>query len=264
MAHHNHATLEIHQIILKHGESHDVEVVCRLVEYQEIRALHQHRGQIKTAALTATEFGNILLLGLGREQELREESRRCEGCLFIYAHHFGNLTHGIDNLLRLVKSGHALLAVIAPADSLADVEAARVRLHQAEQQLDECRFARAVVADYADLLIAGEGIVPVAENHLVAESLGDMPRIENLRADVARLHLQGDIARGEVHAALVLELMEIVYAVLRLRAARLRLAPHPFEFGPQQILHLGEFGAHRFHALVAAAQVIVIVALVGI
>ena len=64
--------------------------------------------------------------------------------------------------------------------------------------------------------------------------------------------------------AAVLELMEVVDAVLCLRSPGLRLPAHPFQFGAEQVLHLGEFRAQVLHALRAFAEIVVVVAVVGI
>ena len=55
------------QVLFKHLQRQDVEVVGRLVEHQEIRIAHQDRAEVEPAPLTAAEFRNEVVLGLRRE-----------------------------------------------------------------------------------------------------------------------------------------------------------------------------------------------------
>ena len=53
MTHYNGTSLEIRKILFQQSQSHDVQIVCRLVQYQEIGRTHQHRGQMQPRQLAA-------------------------------------------------------------------------------------------------------------------------------------------------------------------------------------------------------------------
>ena len=73
MTDHNHAAREVLQIFLEYLQRHDVEVVGRLVEHQEVRVLHQHRTEIQFPSLAATQLIHIVVLLFGREEEVLQE-----------------------------------------------------------------------------------------------------------------------------------------------------------------------------------------------
>ena len=56
--------------------------------------------------------------------------------------------------------------------------------------------------------------------------------------------------------ASLLKVVEIVNPVFGLRAARLRLASHPFKLCAQEVLHLGKLSREAFHTLLALTQII--------
>ena len=58
--------------------------------------------------------------------------------------------------------------------------------------------------------------------------------------------------------------MKIVDTVFRLGSASLRLTTHPLKFRAQKIPDLGEFGRKVLVTLVALAQIIVVIPVIGI
>ena len=73
-----------------------------------------------------------------------------------------------------------LLIDIGQAHGLADLEAATIDLLQSHDQAEERGLARTVGAYHADNAVGGQREVEVAEEHLVAEGLRHMLRLDDL------------------------------------------------------------------------------------
>ncbi len=70
----------------------------------------------------------------------------------------GQFGYGVYDPLVLVK-GNPVLAVVAEAHSLADVEMAAVGLHESLEHLDECGLSRSVTAYDSHFFVSGKHIV---------------------------------------------------------------------------------------------------------
>ena len=108
MAYHDHATSEVGEIFLKHIECHDVEIVGRLIEDEEVGRTHQHCAEIEPALLTSRQFIHIVILFLRREEEVLEELRDTHLRAIAHLHIFGNVAHHIDHFLLVVER-HSIL-----------------------------------------------------------------------------------------------------------------------------------------------------------
>ncbi len=181
MADYDDATLEFGEVFLKDSEGHDVEVVGRLVEDEEVGPSHQHRGQMQAAAFAAAEGVDILLLVGGAEEEALQILHRGYALALGEGNILGDFGYGVDYLLRVVE-GYAVLTIIAESDGLADVPATFVLRHDALKHLYECALAHAVRADEAEFFSPGKGVGEAVENHLVAEALRYALGFEYLRA----------------------------------------------------------------------------------
>ena len=73
-----------------------------------------------------------------------------------------------------------LLAVIAEADAFAHFDRAAVGLYDAGEQLQEGRFAAAVVPDDTQFVIPGEVVVETVEDHQIPETLAELFGFEYL------------------------------------------------------------------------------------
>ena len=65
VADHDDAAGEIGQILLQHLQRLDVEVVGRLIQYEEVGVAHKHGAEAELTPLTATEPIDVALLLLG-------------------------------------------------------------------------------------------------------------------------------------------------------------------------------------------------------
>ena len=75
MANHNHASGKVLQIFLQHLQRLYVEVVGRLVEYQEVGVAHQHGTEVELALLASAQLVHVVVLFLGREEEELQKLR---------------------------------------------------------------------------------------------------------------------------------------------------------------------------------------------
>ena len=64
---------KILQVLLENLQRDDIEVVCRLVEHQEVRVLHQHRAEVEFPPFATTEFVDIVMLLFGGEEKMLQE-----------------------------------------------------------------------------------------------------------------------------------------------------------------------------------------------
>ena len=128
-------------------------------------------------------------MALGREEEARKYLGGGEA-LYLGApcgklKVLCDLLHDVDDAL-LGREGRRLLAVVAEAYSLSDVEVPRVWLDLAEEHTEEGGLPDTVLADDTDLVIAAEDVVEVLQEHLVAKALIDVVRLEDLLPDAGR------------------------------------------------------------------------------
>ena len=170
VAHDDDAAGEVLQVILQNLQRLDVEVVRRLVEDKEVRIAHQYRAEIQLALLAAREFIDVVILLFGSKEKMLQQLRRRILATLTEVDVFGNVSDDVDDLLLLIKL-QAVLREIPKLHRVADVEPAAVGRDDAEEHLQECRFAGAVVAHNAHLLETGEVIVKVLQYYLVAKRL---------------------------------------------------------------------------------------------
>ena len=135
VAHHNHATLEVAQVLLEHLQGLDVKVVSGLVKYKEVGVRHQHRAKVKAALLATAKLVHIAVLLFGWEKEVLQELR-CAQHLAGNGYHLGNVLHHVNHLHLLVKR-EAILAVVAPFHRLAHLYGSAVWRHTPHEHLYE-------------------------------------------------------------------------------------------------------------------------------
>ena len=73
MAHDDDTAGEVLQVFFQYLQRHDIEVVCGLVEYQEVGVTHQHRAEVQLTTLTARKLVNIVVLLFGRKEEVLQQ-----------------------------------------------------------------------------------------------------------------------------------------------------------------------------------------------
>ena len=64
---------ELLEVLLKNIQCDDVEVVCRLVEDQQVRLLHQDCQKVESSLLTTAEFLDLIVEHLVWEEETVQE-----------------------------------------------------------------------------------------------------------------------------------------------------------------------------------------------
>ena len=128
-------------------------------------------------------------MALGREEEARKYLGGGEafylGASCGKLEVLSDLLHDVDDAL-LGSEGRRLLAVVAEAYSLSDVEVPRVWLDLTEEHTEEGGLPNTVLSDDTDLVIAAEDVVEVLQEHLIAKALIDVVRLEDLLPDAGR------------------------------------------------------------------------------
>ena len=124
----------------------------------------------------------ILLLVGGREKETLQILHRRQVYALFEFYVFGIFRNSINDLLVAVEP-ESVLAVVAKAQCLAKIPAARVNRQQPLQELYKRRLAHTVDTDNAEFFATGESICEIVEYDLVSKTLAHALGLENLRAD---------------------------------------------------------------------------------
>ena len=214
------------QVFFEYLKRLNIKVVGRLVEYQEVRIVHQYSAQIELALLATRQFCHVVVLHFGREKEVVEELRRRHVATTAKVYVVGNVGYDVDNLL-VVSEFQSVLREVTEADGFADVEFATVGAYQSDQHLDECRLARAVVAHDSHLFESGKVVVEVFQYDFFAERLRYILALKYLAANVNVRCFQADLPFFDALQCLCLQFVEGFFAIARLVSACLRLPAHP-------------------------------------
>ena len=141
---------ELLKVFLQHIQRHDVEVVGRLVQDEQVRVLHQNRHQVEPSPFAAGQFGHLRVEHVMAEQELSQEMR---------------VVNGLQNGLFLIEF-HSALAVIADFQGLAALDYSAELpgfRNVACQYVQERGFSGSVLADDAHALESLEIICEMIE-----------------------------------------------------------------------------------------------------
>ena len=181
----------------------------RLVHEEQVRRVEQQLDQRQSAFLAAAEHADRLERIVAPEQEAAQH--RARGLL---ADRHGHVLRLLENRVPLVEHFHAVLRVIAHLHVAAHEALPALDGHDARQDFEQRRFARAVGTDEHDLLAALGGevhalvnlltvrvrLIDVFERHdLQAATLG-LGKTELHRGGLGLGHLQS------LHAGDLLEL----------------------------------------------------------
>ena len=182
------ASREVLQIFLQHLKRLYVEVVGRLVEYEEVGIAHKYRTEVKLASFASREFVHIVVLLFGGKEEMLQQLSCRNVLASAVVDVFGYVGYHVDYALLVVEF-HSVLREVAEPYCVAYVKLSAVGANFAKQHLDERRFSRAVVAYDSHLLEALEVVVEVFEDDFFIESLRHILALEYFRADVHILRL---------------------------------------------------------------------------
>ena len=235
VAHHDDTSLEVLQILFQHLQRHDIQVVRRLVEYQEVRIPHQYRTQVQPSPFSSAQLIYVAVLGFRSKQKMLQELRSRQALAIAKFDNLRNVRNHVDDLHLLVKL-QSLLRIISEPDRLTDIQGTLIRFLQSHQNLDERRFTRSVVSHDTHLFVAREDVREILQNLQVAKTLVQMVRFENLGTDICRLHVQLHLM--VVHPLLrhLLQVVKRLFPVARLMPSGLRHPPHPFQFRTIQVV----------------------------
>ena len=263
VAHYDHTAGEILKVFLEDLKGHDVEVVRRLVEYEEIGVLHQHRTEVELAPLTTRELIHIVMLLFGREEEILQELRGGEMLAATHIDIFSDVADDIDDFLLFIKL-QSLLREIAEAHGIADVETAFVGWHLSQEQLEEGGLACAVVAHDAHLLEPREIIVEVLEDDQIVEAFRHILALEDLRTDIHVRRLQPELSLLDTLLRHALQFVEGLLTIAGLVTTCLGHASHPLEFGAIEVVGARNLRPSVVDALLTLLQIVGVIAAIGI
>ena len=128
MGNDNHTALEVLKIFFEHIQCDNVEVVGRLVQYEEVRVAHQDGAQVKAATFSPTQFVDIAMLGFGGKQEMLQELGSGEFLSVAQFDDFGNVLNDVNHFHLFVKL-EPVLRVIAETDCFADIHRSAIGLY---------------------------------------------------------------------------------------------------------------------------------------
>ena len=250
MADHKQGAAEFAQVLLEYVEGHDVQVVRRLVEYQQIGILHQYAEQVEPALLAPGEPRHFRGEHVVRKEEASEQP--CVG-------------NGVEHC-GVVFQHHALLPVISGYERSAPFYAAAARLQRSGEQVEEGGLAYTVPPHYAYLVGFLETVAEVAQQRQPVPVVADMVAVYDPVAEArsSAYAVQADLAGGVDPRCALREVMERVYPVFGLAAAGAGSRPYPFEFAPEQVAHLVGLRVVVVDALLPLLEVVLVVAPVGI
>ena len=257
------ASGEVLQIFLQHLKRLYVEVVGRLVEYEEVGIAHKYRTEVKLASFASREFVHIVVLLFGGKEEMLQQLSCRNVLASAVVDVFGYVGYHVDYALLVVEF-HSVLREVAEPYRVAYVKLSAVGANFAKQHLDERRFSRAVVAYDSHLLEALEVVVEVFEDDFFIESLRHILALEYFRADVHILRLESHLSFFHALLSFGFEVVKRLLTVACLMSTCLGLSAHPFQFAAIQIVGTLYFGTCGIDALLTLLHIVAEVAAIGI
>ena len=157
VTHYDNTASKVAQILLKHLEGENVEIVGRLVKNEEVGIAHEHGTQVETATFASAQLIHIAMLLLRWEKEMLKELRGGELLASSHRDNLGYFASHVNHLHLLVKQ-QSLLRVIAEAYSLANIETSAIRCYLPHEEFEERTLSRTIVAHDTQFLVTREDI----------------------------------------------------------------------------------------------------------
>ena len=227
--------LKMIQIILKHCQCCDVEVVGRLIQNENIGRAHQHPQQIQPPFFPTGKAPDLRILLASFKQKALQHLRRRHASLR-RRHKFRNLTDVVNHAHIRIHMRH-FLRIIADFHSLSDDNFTTVGLFLSGQKLHQRRLSASVCADKRDTVIFQKNIRKVVNQNSVPVSLlhmtGFQGRPAKARGNAAELHLS-----VRLRCLAIFQLFIAFQTRFLLCRTRPRAALYPCKLCPKDILAL--------------------------
>ena len=180
MANHYSTTSETLKTLLQSTQRVHVDIVSRLVEQQYIALLLQCQRQLQTVALTARKSLAEFALVRSRKVETRDVGTR----IHIPATHTYRLVTLRNSLVhRLLRVNILMLLIhVSQLNRLSNLKRTAVSMFQSHNHAEKRSLARTVRTDNTHDAVRRKHEVQVLEQHLLAESLLHMLRLNHLVA----------------------------------------------------------------------------------
>ena len=255
MRHDDERPLVFQQILLQHIQRHDIQIVRRLVQDEQVGVFHQDGQQVEPPFFAAGKLPDPRIQHIVRKQELSQQA---------------GIVHRLQYGLILIEP-HPFLAVVADLEGFSAVDdtgqlARVVRIHPTGEQVEEGGLARPVPTDDAHLFVALEIVGEPVQITLPSVVKTDLAAIDDFRAQTrAGAHFRQAHLRGAIHLfRALLQLQEGVLAVFRLAGAGAGRSMDPFQLAPEDIVDFRGLGVVIIDALLPLFQVVLVIPTIGV
>ena len=242
MAYNQKAAAVAEQEFFEDVHREDVEIVRRLVKNQEIRVGNQKADEKNALSLPAAQCRKHRMLDFSLKAEFVQEKRRAQNFSVI---HFDY----VCTFLNVFKNGEVqvfenrILLVVAEERIFALHNLARIRLQIPRDDVEQCRFSRAVSAEDSDFLALAERVREIFQNRRIRFRLRSFRKsfLEIFRYSVQLKDFSAKPSSRDLKLkSLVLreflavdELHVVLDSRLLLRSARTRASHEPVALEPE-------------------------------
>ena len=166
----DHVVLKGLQAVVQGRDALQIQMVGRLIQYEEIGPRKHHPAQHAPHLLAAGENLCRLVYVVAGEEHSSEESPQIALALVL-----GELTHPFDQILvEAVEEGVMIFREIGRLDAGAPFDAAAVRLLQTHQNLKQHGHGKFVPADDGDLVFLAHDEADLVQQLHPVDGLGDL------------------------------------------------------------------------------------------
>ena len=256
MRHYYQRAFVLLQILFQYFQGHDVKVVGRLVQDEEVGLLHQDGKQVQAPAFTTGKaFHRIVEHVVGKQESAQKMS----------------VVHCLEHSLARLEL-HSGLMIIADSQRLSKIYhsfhcAAHFRLPATGNQVQECGLSGSIPPHYSHTFIALEVVGEVFQIALAIPPETYIPAVNDFIAKIGVFYLSiRQINLFGYIAALspILNIPEGLFTVFCLAGAGAWTCVHPFQFSPEEVAHLLCFCVVIVYAFLAFFQEVHIVSAVNV
>src|SRR5690606_32436986 len=189
---HDQAARKIQQKPFQDVQGHDIQVVGRFVQDQEIGILDQHGTEVEAFSFPPTEFFHKVVLFFPIEQKAFQQLLGGNLLPFFQGDIIPEFPDDIDDLLSFLD-GNALLGVVAKLYGVPHNDLSAVHGLPLGDQVQEGRFARAVLSNDAHAFPFSKGVIEFVENGLLPIGLGYFVQFQDFAAQAFHIELELDL-----------------------------------------------------------------------
>ncbi len=133
---HDEASFKSGKVFFQDVQCDDVQVVCRLIQYQEVGVGDEYGAEVESSSLTAAKLVDVAMLFFRRKEKMLQELRGGEFATIPQVDYFCDVLYHINHFHLFIEQ-QSLLAIITEVHCFADFKAATVGYFFTEQHLYE-------------------------------------------------------------------------------------------------------------------------------